>query len=205
MTDKGRTYAVLFALAFALCALAPVATPAAAEEMETLRFEANVMAGSGQGGHRSTMIEIRVRAWTTEEERQMVLDEIKEASAQSTRNRNRAVARALRGASRVGSMNLRAQTSWPIRYSRLVEGADGSRRILLATDRPVTFAEAFGNTQAGDFDVTLVELIFDAEGNGRGSLSLGTEVRWNDAEEKLEVTNLTSQPVRLGNVRQVGG
>ena len=45
-------------------------------------------------------------------------------------------------------------------------------------------------------------MTLDAEGNGEGVLSLGTEVRWNDKEEKLEVTNFSSQPIKLGNVRR---
>ncbi len=149
------------------------------------------------------MLEIRIREWTTEEEREQVLSEIKEASSQSTRNRNRAVARALRCASRVGSMNLRAQTSWSVRYSRMTQMPDGKKRIILATDRPVSFSEALNTgSVVGDFDVTLIEMTLDAEGNGDGVLSLGTEVRWNDGDNKIEVTNFSSQPIKLGNVRR---
>lgn len=188
-----------------LLPLVGVPTPAVAEESAELpmNFQANVMAVTGgSGAARSTMIEIRIREWTTDEERHQVLTEIQEASAQSGRNRNRAVARALRGASRVGSMNLRGTTGWPIRYSRLAQNADGSQRIMLATDRPVSFVEAFNSSMAGDFDVTMIELTLDAEGNGDGVLSVGTEVRWSDEAGELEVTNISSQPVRLGNVRR---
>lgn len=209
MTRNTSTFAHRIpALVTALClllAFAALPAPTLAEDPSVLpaNFQANVMAVTGSpGGARSTMIEIRVRDWTTEEERQEVLTEIKESSAQSARNRNRAVARALRGASRVGSMNLRAQTGWPIRYSRHNKTADGGHRILLATDRPVSFAEAITNAQVGDFDVTMIELTFDAEGNGSGVISVGTEVRWNDSTNKLEVTNFSSQPIRLGNVRR---
>lgn len=180
-------------------------TPATAEAGDLpMNFQANVMVTqSGTPGPRSSMIEIRVREWTTDEEREQVLSEIKEASAQSNRNRNRAVARALRGASTVGSMNLQASTGWPIRYSRMYQGTDGTVRIVLGTDRPVSFTEALNQASAvGDFDVTIVELTLDAEGNGEGVLSLGTEVRWNDEEEKLEVSNFSSQPIKLGNVRR---
>lgn len=180
-------------------------TPATAEESGDLpmNFQANVMVTTaGSPGPRSSTIEIRIREWTTEEEREQVLAEIKEASAQSERNRNRAVARALRGSSQVGSMNLRNTTSWPIRYSRINPTTDGKQLIILATDRPVSFTEVFEGSMVGDFDVTVIELIVDADGNGDGNLSLGTEVRWSDSTEKLEVTNLSTQPVKLGNVRR---
>jgi hypothetical protein len=209
MTGFRKAICRVAAFAAALALLSPfvgMPTPAVAEEAGDLpkNFQANVMVVTGQpGGPRSSLLEIRLREWTTEEERQQVLAEIKEASAQSARNRNRAVARALRGASRVGSMNLRNTTGWPIRYSRHTQLSDGGQRILLATDRPVSFAEALSaGAVLGDFDVTVVELTLDAEGNGEGTISVGTEVRWNDQTGKLEVTNFSTQPVRLTNLRR---
>ena len=206
-TARNRIFGRFLALTAGFTLLLPligVPAPAVAESGDLpMNFQANVMVTqSGTGGPRSSMIEIRIREWTTEQDRQQVLSEIKEASAQSARNRNRAVARALRGSSTVGSMNLRAQTGWPIRYSRITQMPDGKQRILLATDRPVSFAEAFNSSMVGDFDVTVLELILDAEGNGDGTLSLGTEVRWNSEKDKLEVTNFSSQPVKLGSVRR---
>jgi hypothetical protein len=79
---------------------------------------------------------------------------------------------------------------------------EGKYRIILATDRPVAFAEAWNSSMAGEFDVSVIQLTVDAEGNGEGTLSLGTEVRWNSETEKLEVTNLSSQPIRFGDVRR---
>jgi len=209
MSVLSRSTCRIAAIAGALALLSPfvgVPSSAVAEESANLpmNFQANVIAVPGTaGGARGTMIEIRIREWTTEEERQQVLTEIKEASAQSGRNRNRAVARALRGASRVGSMNLRGTTGWPIRYSRITQLPDGGQRIILATDRPVSWNEALNTgSVVGDFDVTALELTLDAEGNGEGRLSVGTEVRWNEAAEKLEVTNFSVQPATLGNLRR---
>lgn len=166
-------------------------------------FQANAMVTqSGTRGRRSSMLELRITAWTTEEERQQILAEIQEASAQGGRRGNRAVARALRGAARVGLINAPGQTGWSIRYSRVIPLPDGGQRILLATDRPVAFAEAWTSTSGGDFDVTVIQLDLDAEGNGEGTLSFGTEVVWNSETESLEVTNFTSQPIALGNVRR---
>ena len=54
----------------------------------------------------------------------------------------------------------------------------------------------------GSLDSDRRILTLDTEGNGEGVLSLGTEVRWNDRENKLEVTNFSSQPIKLGSVRR---
>lgn len=190
--------------------LLPVAggpSPVIAEEaLDELpwRFQANAMVTqAGTRGRRSSTLELRINSWTSEEERQQILTEIQEASAQGGRRGDRAVARALRGASRVGTLNAPGQTGWSLRYSRLIPTPDGGHRILLATDRPVAFAEAWTSTRGGDFDVTVIQLSLDAEGNGEGTLSFGTEVRWNEETESLDVTNFTSQPIALGNVRRV--
>jgi len=198
-----RSTALLVLMAIVL-ALQVGGTPAAAKDKnESIeQYQANAMATAGAGG-RSSMVEINIYGWTTEEDRAEALAAIQAAYAENTRNRNRSVAKALRGLPKVGYMFFAAQQGWPIRYSRVIELGDGKRRILLATDRPVGFREAYQNTQLGDFDVTMVEFTVDASGNGSGVLSLGTEVVWNKETEKLEVTNVSSQPVQLGNVRRV--
>lgn len=190
-----------------LLVLPVMGTPAAVAEEGVSdlpwNFQANAMVTqSGTGGRRSTSLQLRVTAWTTDEERQQILTEIQEATAQGGRRGNRAVARALRGSSRVGSLNAPGQTGWSIRYSRVTQMPDGTQRLLLATDRPVAFAEAWTSNSGGDFDVTVIQMTLDAQGNGEGTLSFGTEVRWNSETESLEVTNITSQPIALGNVRR---
>jgi len=183
-----------------------VSSPAVAEESISelpWNLQANAMVTqSGTGGRRSSALQLRITAWTTEEDREQILTEIQEATAQGGRRGNRAVARALRGATRVGTLNAPGQMGWSLRYARATPMPDGKQRVLLATDRPVAFAEAWTSTRGGDFDVTVIQLTLDAEGNGEGTLSFGTEVIWNTETESLEVTNITSQPIALGNVRR---
>lgn len=202
MRSSSRWLPVAIPLA-ALALLATGGSPAEAEDHLPERYRANVMVTAGAAAGGSTMLDITIKAWTTEEERQQILSEIIDSTSLQKRNRNRAVARALRGASSVGFVAPRASTSWPLHYAKEFKLADGGRRVLLATDRPVTFVEAYGNLQAGDFDVTILELSFDKDGKGEGILSLGTEVRWNEQTEKLEITNFSSQPIRLGNIRKL--
>ena len=188
--------------------LASIVTPSAVVAEESIselpwNLQANAMVTqSGTGGRRSSALQLRITAWTTEEDREQILTEIQEATAQGGRRGNRAVARALRGATRVGTLNAPGQMGWSLRYARATPMPDGKQRVLLATDRPVAFAEAWTSTRGGDFDVTVIQLTLDAEGNGEGTLSFGTEVIWNTETESLEVTNITSQPIALGNVRR---
>lgn len=203
--SRRRNLPTFLALLLFLPLMAHPTIAVAEEGMSELpwNLQANAMVTqAGTGGRRSSSLQLRINSWTTEEEREQILTEIQEATAQGGRRGNRAVARALRGAARVGTLNAPGQTGWSLRYARAMQLPEGKQRILLATDRPVAFAEAWTSTRGGDFDVTVIQLTLDAEGNGEGTLSFGTEVVWNTETESLDVTNFTSQPIALGNVRR---
>lgn len=174
------------------------AAPGVAKKRELIEsFNANaIMQTAGAG----TMVEIHIYDWSSEESRQEVLDAIKKATDVDRPN-TRIVAQALRGQKKVGYAFMAGKQGYPIRYTKSFDMGGGKRQIVLATDRPVSFQEVYQQTQLGDFDVTLVVLNIDENGKGEGILSLGTELKWNDKEGKIEMTNTSSQPVKLGDVR----
>lgn len=160
-------------------------------------YRANAIMQTGGG---SSVLEINIYRWSTDEERTELLEAIKQATADPKRN-SREVAKALRGQKKAGYAFLAGRQGYPLRYARAFDMEDGSRQIVLATDRPVSFGEVYQQTQLGDFDVSLAILNLPEEGKGTGILSLGTELKWNEAAGKLEMTNTTSQPIKLGDVR----
>lgn len=172
------------------------ALPALAEKAIE-KFQANAIV---QTAGRGTTVEVNIYRWSTDEEREELLQAIKDATKSNRRNRD--VATALRGQEKTGYVFLTGQTGYPLRYSREFK-TDQGRQIILATDRPVSFEEVYSQSQLGDFDTSVMILNVDEEGNGDGIISVGTEVLWNEKTGKLEVTNVTSQPVKLGNVRKV--
>jgi hypothetical protein len=56
---------------------------------------------------------------------------------------------------------------------------DGGRRIVLATDRPIRFWEAWHQSRTLDYPFTVIELRMDSDGTGEGKLALAS--RWADA------------------------
>lgn len=177
-----------------ILALALGAMPALAQK-SIEQFQANAIVQTRGAG---SMMEINIYRWSADEERDELVQAIKDAT--KSRRRNRDVATALRGQEKTGFAFLAGRTGWPLRYSREFKTEKG-RQIILATDRPVSFGEVYSQGQLGDFDTTIIILNVDDEGRGDGIVSVGTEVLWNDKTGKLEVTNTTSQPVKLGNVR----
>lgn len=161
------------------------------------KYKANAISMAGGAG--SSMVEINIYSWTTEEVREELINDVKKAT--SAKSNNRDVAKALRGQNKVGYAFFAGKQGYPIRYSRKIPLNTGGSRIILATDRPVSFGEVYSQSQLGDFDATVVVLEVDESGKGTGVLSVGTEVKWDDAKDAISVTNVTSQPVKLTDVR----
>jgi len=180
-------------------ALALVVNPAAAKDKNKAieSYKANaIMQTAGAG----SMAEINIYRWSSDEERAELLEAIKKATA-DPRTNSREVAKALRGQTKAGYAFMGGKQGYPLRYAKSFDMGDGKRQIILATDRPVSFGEVYQQTQLGDFDVTLLILNLDKDGKGEGVLSMGTEVKWNDKKGKIEMTNVSSQPIKLGDVR----
>lgn len=193
---KSLTYVAVALMVATLLSVAP-ATAKKPEIIES--YKANAIEVTGAG---STMVEIHIYGWTTDDSRQEVLDAVKKSTDVDKPN-TRIVAQALRGQEKVGYAFMAGRQGYPIRYAKTFDMGNGKRQIVLATDRPVSFEEVYKQSQLGDFDVTLVILNVDENGKGSGVLSLGTELKWNDKEGKIEMTNTSSQPIKLGDVRSV--
>jgi len=178
----------------AVLVLALGAIPAAAKKKEIIEsFEANaIMQTAGAG----SMAQINIYRWSSDAERDEILGVIK-----SAKSGDRDVAKALRGQEKAGYAFMSGRQGYPLRYAREFKMGDGKRQIILATDRPVSFQEGYTDSMAGDFDVTIIILNVDENGKGDGILSVGTEVKWDDQTNKIEPTNMSSQPVKLTNVR----
>jgi len=195
MNKLQKCVGVAVALALLLSA-APAAAKDKTPIIESYKANAIMQTGGGAG----SMAEINIYRWSSEDERSEILDAIKKATADPKMN-SREVAKALRGQTKAGYAFMAGNQGYPLRYAKSFDMGDGKRQIILATDRPVSFGEVYQQTQLGDFDVTLVVLNVDEDGKGTGVLSLGTEVKWNDKEGKIELTNTSSQPIKLGDVR----
>ena len=73
--------------------------------------------------------------------------------------------------------------------------------IVLATDRRIGFAEAMRASRTLDYNVTLIILNLDENGNGDGQVMLGAQLAWDDVNEQLIIEHFSSEPIRLTRVR----
>lgn len=179
----------------AVLVLALGVLPAVAKDKPTIieSYQANAIVQTAGSGSMAT---INIYRWSSDAERDEILGVIKSATAG-----DREVAKALRGQEKAGYAFMSGRQGYALRYAREFKTEDGGRKIILATDRPVTFQEAYQDTMAGDFDVSVVILTLDANGKGDGILSYGTELKWDDKTDMISPTNVSSQPIKLTNVR----
>jgi len=172
--------------------LAATITLTASATAQSERFLANaVTMGSVSGTAR---VEFTIERWTTDAERQRFLDILTEQG-------EGALVDALQEAGGVGRVRVNTRLSYPISYAFQHAGPDGSRRIVFATDRPISAFEAVNRTRTMDYAVSLAELNLPAEGSGEGTLMVAALITLDEANDTLAMEHFGQAPVRLRNVR----
>ena len=186
------------ALATALLALATVdwtvaAVGQTASNTQKEEFIANAVNMSNVGNPGASQVEITVNRYTTDEARDRLMATFRENGASG-------LLKALQSEPPVGNIRAPGSLSYDLRYARQLPGEEGGRRIVLATDRPVGFAEAANNSRTMDYPFTLIELRLDKDGHGEGKLSVATKLTLND--NVLVIEDYADQPVMLTDVRK---
>ncbi len=97
---------------------------------------------------------------------------------------------------------MRTPTSigYDLYYARNHPQPDGGRKVVLATNRPVSFREVSNDTRSMQYQFTLIELHLDKNGKGEGKLVPAAKVSWDTKAKKIEIENYNALPVDLVNV-----
>jgi hypothetical protein len=103
---------------------------------------------------------------------------------------------------RVGGIRTPETLAWDLHYARQFPADEGGRRIVLATDRPIAFAEARNSTRSMDYPFTIVEIHLDKNDKGEGKILAGTKI-FVDKKKNLVLENYAQQPVRFNEIHKV--
>ena len=138
-------------------------------------------------------VEMTVDRWSTDAERQRLTDTLLQKGQD-------ALLKALQNTRSVGRIRTPDSLGYDLRYAHQDPGEDGGRRIILATDRPISYWEVLNSTRSVDYPFTLVELRMRNDGTGEGKMSLATKITvvGNDT---IALENYEQQPVLLRSVR----
>jgi hypothetical protein len=184
---------VRFVLLAAL--LAAASAPAHAQTNQPAeRFTAFAVNMGGIGGTGAGPIDIVIDRWSSDAERDRLLQTFKEQGPER-------LLEALRDTKPVGTIRSPHALGWNLRFARQVPDEEGGRRIIIVTDRPIGFAEAAQRPRTMDYPFTVIELRLNREGQGEGRASIAARLSLNERTNTIEIENWDMQPVLLNNVR----
>ena len=141
--------------------------------------------GSGAG-----RVIMRVERWSTEAERGRLVAALQKG--------NDAAIDALRDLRSVGTIRTPDSLGYDLRYASQEPGEDGGRRIVIATDRPISFWEARNQPRSIDYPFTFIQMEIDKRGEGKGTMSFATKVIPRGTVIVLE--NFATSPVMLTKI-----
>ena len=150
-------------------------------------------------GPTTARIDIRIERWSTDQEREQLLDILREERSRSRANRQ--LLRALRRMPRAGFIRAPGTLAWDLRYAQQQPLEEGGRQIVVATDRPIDFWEARNRPRTSDYPFTLLELHLDQNNRGEGKMLAHTRIFIDPRTSNLVLENYSLLPVRLNRIR----
>jgi hypothetical protein len=175
----------------------PAGTPT---EMPTkkdpLRFTAfNVSMPTGQAG----VTEITIERWTTDAERKSLL-ELVETAKYGEGGQRKLLSALQKIKPRTGFIRTPNSIGWDLRYCVENKLDDGTRQIVIGTDKPVSFGAAAGGSQVLDYPFTIIEMRMKPNEKGEGKMLVATSITVKNG--RLELENYGQEPVRLTSITE---
>ena len=192
-----RTRVTNLAVSLALgAALAVPMAVRAADKPEALRLRA--FAVDLNNAARTRTLDIVIERWSTPEE-------IKNFQAASTEGGDDALLRAMQKTKpRCGYVRTETSIPWDLYLASETPLASGGRRIVVATDRPMSYWEAFNPSRLNEYKFSLAEIRLGGDGKGEGKAIPYAQMSYDKDTNTFEVENYQTLPVRLTQVTVVG-
>jgi len=144
---------------------------------------------TGQTGR----IEISVTRWSTPGEREALVSTL-------IKNGQDALLEQLRDMRAVGRIYTPGSIGYELRLADQQKLPEGGRRIILTTDRPMSFWELINRPRSSEYPFTWVQLNLGPDGTGDGELAIAARVFADRPNRPIEVETFQIQPVRLQSV-----
>ena len=177
----------------ALLALAIMSASASQQVGAPETFVANINVTGATGGAGAATIEIDVRRYTPDAEREAVVGALKQGGYP-------AFLTALRKAPEVGTVSF-ADRKWAIRWAREQPGTKFTRTIVVVTDQPIFFVGG-GRVDAKPregYEVAVIQIEIDNVGMGRGTMTAAARVK-PGGETGVQIDDYADKPIRLVTV-----
>jgi hypothetical protein len=158
---------------------------------------ANVASGA------NAVLDIRVNKWSTDKQRQDLIAVFLDKGQD-------ALLRKLQDEPEVGRISIpgrlrpdpnQTRLGWTLRFASQTPLPDGGTRILIATDRVMSFEELRNQPRSSDYPFTFLEIHLTKNGAGEGKMAIATQMRFDKTKNAIIFENYSTEPVRLTNVK----
>ena len=177
-------------------ALAGSAPASAAAQATPIHYAATAINMLAPPGNAAMPINIVVTRWTSRAEQEQVMAALLELG-------ERAFLEALRKMPSAGSIAPVGGVGFSVRYATLTRLPNGTDRVVMFTDRPMSFAERWDGGRTTDYAVTWLELTLNPSGRGAGQAIAAARVRPDAVNRSILIENYNDQPIRLQNVQRM--
>ena len=181
-------------LAFVLVTLAVVAAVTMGAEAERKPIETFTCFAAQMERGAAGVIDINIFRWSTDEEREKLLTTLQEFG------RDKLIDQLMKIRPVVGYMRTPNSIGYDLYYARNNVQPDGSRHVVMATNRRVAMAEARSQTRSMQYQLTVIELRLDKSGKGEGKMVPAAKISWDTKKKAIEIENYRALPVDLVNV-----
>jgi hypothetical protein len=197
MTSQRR---LLVGIVAALALLVSVAAQelAGPSTKDPLRFRA-VLQTQAQDAGLQGVVEIAIERWSTDAERQTLVSQLAGTTLKSGGQDK--LLKALQNIKpRAGFIRTPNSLGWEIQYARDNVQSDGTRQIVIATDKPVSMGAAFAGAESLDYPFTLIEMHMGANNKGEGRMLARSAITTKNG--RLELENYGNEPIKLSEITQ---
>ncbi len=149
----------------------------------------------GLTGAGASTVDLVVDRWSTESERTQLMTTLLEKGPNKLLS-------TLQGLRRVGYIRTPNRIGYDLHFAMKLPAADGGERIILATDRYISFWEARNQPRSIDYPFTVIEIRINADGEGEGKMSLATKIMADKNDNTIVLENYDIQPVLLKSVHR---
>jgi len=167
----------------------------AAEKTKPVEKFTAVAISMGHG--KSSRLDIVINRWSTDEEREKLLSTLQEFG------RDKLIDELTKIRPTCGYMRLPNTKGYDLYYARNNVQPDGSRHVVIATNRYPTFGEVYNSTRSTQHDAVVIEIHLDKDGKGEGKMQPAAKITWDNAKKTIEIENYGALPIDLKGVKSV--
>lgn len=139
-------------------------------------------------------VDIIINRYSTEDERNRFLAVLAERGPNG-------LLEVFRSSKSIGRLAAPGSVGYDIRYAAKIPGEDGGYKVVIATDRLMSFLEVRNQPRTVDYPFTVVQLNIGANGQGEGRASIYARITTDKRNNTIVLEDFGSQPVTLMNVR----